>query len=609
MSRSKKDREQQRPLRHGDEYDAFWWNVLNAILKKKIRKRALLGLLAIACSLLIITSPSSLAWGQNLDGAIPDINLEQINTWLDFRGKNSGIETAVLRLDGRRLFVITAPQVVDDVSVEAPSAKQRVAEIEARLNQFVSNGFNPNTLEVTYQIQNDLPVIYANGEVLLTITTKDAAIYGVDIETRANDVTTQIKDALIRAQAERQPDVIQRQFYKAIVILLSLIVISYLTSLMQKCIQQRRRRLKKEAKANATEALTLDDTKPVSPVVINTALKHSSKHKWQQLHGLQQELLQVWQVILWLVGVLIILGLFPLTRWLQVVLANAIQLPLTLLSIGFGFYLIIRLSTLLIDGFFKPLEAGDFLSPEAAQKLLEPEVIQRLALRISTLSQVLKNVVAIAFSILAILVMMTVVGVPLGPLIAGAGVLGLTVSFASQSVLKDSINGFLIFLEDQYGVGDWITIGDLSGLVEKLGLRITQLRDIEGALITIPNGDVRAVKNLSKNWARVDINIPIAYTANLMKAMQLMDIVAWEMHQDPEWQELILEPPQLMGADDFGDQGVIVKLWIKTLPLEQWKIAREYRRRLKLAFDHAGIPLPLPQQVLWVKSPPSADES
>jgi small-conductance mechanosensitive channel len=133
---------------------------------------------------------------------------------------------------------------------------------------------------------------------------------------------------------------------------------------------------------------------------------------------------------------------------------------------------------------FKPLEAGDFLSPETAQKLLEPEIVQRLALRVSTLSQVLKNVVAIALSALAILVMLTVIGVPLGPLIAGAGILGLAVSFASQSVLKDSINGFLIFLEDQYGVGDWITVGDMSGLVEKLGLRITQLRDIEGALIT-----------------------------------------------------------------------------------------------------------------------------
>ena len=130
----------------------------------------------------------------------------------------------------------------------------------------------------------------------------------------------------------------------------------------------------------------------------------------------------------------------------------------------------------------------------------------------------------------------------------------------------------------------------------------TMLRNVEGALITIPNGDIRAVKNLSKNWSRADIHVPIAYRTNLMKAMQLMDTIAGEMTQEPEWKDIILEPPQLMGADDFGDRGVIVRLWIKTLPLEQWKVAREYRRRLKLAFDQAEIPLPLPQQVLWVQS-------
>ncbi len=542
-----------------------------------------------------------MAWGQNPKLPIADLNLEQINRWFDLQGTDSDIETAVLRLDGRRLFVITAPPVGDDVSVDTAPVEQRVAEIESRLDQFIRDDFDPDSLEVTYQIQNGLPVISANGQVLLTITTEDAAIYGVDLETRVEVVAAQLKEALIRAQQERQPGFLQRQVHLAFITLISLFVISYLTFLIQRWVQKRRRRLEKEAKARVTESLNSSEQMP--PAAIKTALKHSPKHKWQQLHGLQQELLRVGQAVLWLGGVLFILGLFPQTRWLQVFLTNVIRLPLNLLGIGFGFYLIIRLSTVLIDSFFKPLEQGDFLSPETAQKLLEPDVVERLALRVSTLSQVLKNVVVIALSVVAILVMLTVLGVPLGPLIAGAGILGLAVSFASQSVLKDSINGFLIFLEDQYGVGDWITVGELSGLVEKLGLRITQLRDIEGALITIPNGDIRAVKNLSKNWARVDINVPIAYTANLMKAMQLMDTVAWDMHQDAEWQEMILEPPQLMGADDFGDQGVIVKLWIKTRPLEQWRVAREYRRRLKLAFDQADIPLPLPQQVLWVKSP------
>ena len=571
------------------------------------KRRFSLGLLAILASLLLMAFPVTVAWGQSLEFPITDIDLEHINRWLALRGKDTGIETAVLRLDGRRLFVIAAPQVGENVSVASPPVDQRQTEIESRLNQFVRAGLDPDSLEVTYQIQNGLPLIVANGQPLLTVTAEDAALYGVDVETRAQAVAAQLKAALIRAQRERKPDYLKRQVRTAAILLILLAVISYLTFLMQRCLHRRRRRLTQEARAKVTEALAGDGSRQIPPVTIKTALKHSPKHQWQQLQGLQQELLQIGQVALWVGGLLMILGLFPQSRWLQVLLIKWIRLPLQLLVIGFGFYLIIRLSTLLIDGFFKPLEEGDFLSPEAAQKLLEPEIVERLALRVSTLSQVLKNVVAIGLSVLAILVMLTVLGVPLGPLIAGAGIVGLAVSFASQSVLKDSINGFLIFLEDQYGVGDWITVGELSGLVEKLGLRITQLRDIEGALITLPNGEIRAVKNLSKNWARVDINVPIAYTANLMKAMQLMETVAWEMHRDTEWQELILDPPQLMGADDFGDQGVIVKLWIKTRPLEQWKVAREYRRRLKLAFDQAGIPLPLPQQVLWVKSPPPVE--
>jgi hypothetical protein len=142
-----------------------------------------------------------------------------------------------------------------------------------------------NLLEVTYQIQNGLPVIFANGQLLLTVTTDDAAIYGVDLETRAETVTAQLKEALIRAQRERQPDFLKRQIRMAVMIGIILFITSYLTFLVQQCLQKRRRRLAQEAQANATKVLTVDSSQPVSPVVIKTALKHSSKHQWQQLHG------------------------------------------------------------------------------------------------------------------------------------------------------------------------------------------------------------------------------------------------------------------------------------------------------------------------------------
>jgi len=569
----------------------------------RYRRRGLRLLLAFCCTFAVIISSASLAHAQFRPSDLQEIGIEQINSWFNFKGKDIDIETATLRLDGRRLFLITAAPMSDELPSQLSPVQQRVREIERRLAQFVDKPFDPDTLDVTYRIDNGLPVIYANDQELLTVTTRDAAIYGVDVETRAEAVATQLKAALIRAQAERQPDFLKRQAIAAVIITLSLVVISFLVDYLQRYLQARRQALAAQARTDLAESLSTEDLEQLPEIAVTSALKQSPKHTRQQLNVLQQEILQLWQVAIWLVGAVIILGLFPQTRWLQGGLLRAVRLPLQLVAIGFGVYFLIRLSTVFIEYLFKPLEKGDFLSPEAAQKLLDRDVIERLALRVSTLSQVLKNVVAIALSIVGIVIALAVVGLPLGPLVAGAGILGLAISFAAQSVLKDSINGFLIFLEDQYGVGDWIAVGDLSGLVEKIGLRITQIRDIEGALITIPNGDIRAVKNLSKNWARVDINVPIAYTANLMKAMQVMEAIAGEMYEDPRWQAMILDPPELMGADNFGDQGVIVKLWIKTRPLEQWKVAREYRRRLKLAFDQADIPLPLPQQVLWVKAP------
>ena len=576
-------------------------NVIRKICCRKKRALILVSL-AVCCILWLTSSNIPAAWGQLPDLSAPKLSLEKLNAWLDFQGRSSNIDTAALRLDGRRLFLITAPKISEDASASSPAPiKQRIKEIEFKLRKFVKSDFNPDTLKVTYLTQNGLPVIYANNQPLLTITVEDAEIYGVDLQRRAEDVTALFQVALVRAQQERQPDFLWRQVGIAGLILGGVVAVSWLTSRLQRYIRARRRKLSKEVTPDSGRSALSTDPKTPTTAAVTTALKQSSKQKRQRLHAFQQELLQIWQICLWMTGVFLILGLFPQTRWMQLFLITGIRLPLQLVGVGVGIYLAIRLSTVLIDHFFRSLEDTDFFSPETAQKLLTPESVQRLALRISTLSQVLKNIAAIILTIAGLLVALSVMGAPLGPLVAGAGVIGIAISFAAQSVLKDSINGFLILFEDQYGVGDWITVGEFSGSVEHMGLRITQLRDVEGMLITIPNGDIRAVKNQSKNWSRVDINVPIAYGADLMKAMQLMDKIAWEIHQDADWKNLILEPPELKGADDFCDRGVIVKLWIKTQPLEQWRVAREYRRRLKLAFDQAGIPLPLPQQVLWVK--------
>jgi small conductance mechanosensitive channel len=225
-----------------------------------------------------------------------------------------------------------------------------------------------------------------------------------------------------------------------------------------------------------------------------------------------------------------------------------------------------------------------------------------LQLRISTISSVTKSVVIITWTVVGILVGLSVVGVNIAPLLAGAGLIGVAISLASQNLIRDAINGFFIILEDQYAVGDVVGVGDATGVVEAINLRITQLRDTEGRLITVPNSEIRMVTNYTSNWSQVDLKIPIAYHSDVEKAISIIEDISNSMMRDRDWQQNILEKPALLGVDEFSSQGVIIRVWIKTKPLQQWPIAREYRRRLKIACDKAGIDLALPHQQIWVSS-------
>lgn len=197
-----------------------------------------------------------------------------------------------------------------------------------------------------------------------------------------------------------------------------------------------------------------------------------------------------------------------------------------------------------------------------------------------------------------LLLILLVLGIDLGPIIAGAGLAGLGISLASQSLIKDIINGFLILLEDQYGIGDVVVIGDVAGLVEKMNLRITQLRSEEGRLITVPNGHIDIVQNLSKEWSRVDLRIPIDYRIDIDAALTTVRETSEEMQQDATWSFLILQATEALGVDHLDHTGATIRIWIRTQPLQQWSVGREYRRRLKLKFDKLGWNFGAPRQIL-----------
>jgi small conductance mechanosensitive channel len=170
--------------------------------------------------------------------------------------------------------------------------------------------------------------------------------------------------------------------------------------------------------------------------------------------------------------------------------------------------------------------------------------------------------------------------------------------FLARGLVEDLIGGIRILASDRFAIGDSIAVDGQAGLVEGMNLIHTQLRGGEGQVITVPNGMIRVIENRSKDWSRVNFEVDIAWSSDLEVACRVLQAVAAELAADPEWKEQILEPPQLLGVERLEQSGVRLKLWIKTLPLKQWGVAREFRHRLKGAFDAAGIEPGVPQQVI-----------
>lgn len=525
-------------------------------------------------SLTLVSSIAITSWfaspGKAQIPLIPNLNLPGIPR--QTQSANEQIIYGCVRLDGRCLIKVTDNQKSDLTS--------RITEIETRLRD-ISRLYlqNPRAkLEVFAEQEGNLPNIYVKvGEIqpirLMTITRSDARAEGVELETRALQAQGEIERGLKRAKQERQQEFLVDQSIKAATMAVLVLGISLALYRWEK----RLRRTK--------EQLVIPELSENQ--AISTQLTQQQQFNLKEV---QHRLFQLAQTLVIGGGTLYILGLFPYTRILQVILVTGIRIPLRVILVAAGTYVMTRLSYAITDRFTAIL---------ASNYLVTPETNQRMQLRVSTISGVTKGIITVIWVSAGILVALSAVGLDIAPLLAGAGIIGFAVSLASQNLIKDALNGFFIILEDQYAIGDVITVGDIGGLVENINLRITQLRDPEGKLITIPNSEIKIVGNLSSSWSRADLNIPVAYHADVDQAIALINSVATGMSQEIEWREKILETPQMLGVDNFGDRGLIVRVWIKTQPLKQWEVAREFRRRLKIAFDQAGMLLPVLQQEIW----------
>jgi small-conductance mechanosensitive channel len=200
------------------------------------------------------------------------------------------------------------------------------------------------------------------------------------------------------------------------------------------------------------------------------------------------------------------------------------------------------------------------------------------------------------------------IGLPVAPLLGGAAVLGLAVAFGAQSLIKDYFTGFMLLLEQQYMINDVIKIGEISGQVERISLRMTVLRDLEGRVHFVPHGQITAVTNMTHGWSRAVFDIGVAYRENIDQVIDVLLGLAADLRQDPQYACLILEEPTMLGVDALGDSSVSIKFHLKTRPLQQWTVKRELLRRIKNRFDELGIEIPFPHRTIFHRSLPATEE-
>ena len=222
-----------------------------------------------------------------------------------------------------------------------------------------------------------------------------------------------------------------------------------------------------------------------------------------------------------------------------------------------------------------------------------------MVLRMKTLSKLFSWLGAIAISGIIFYMVLDNFGFNVAPLLAGAGIIGLAFGFGGQYLIRDLINGLFILVEGQFRINDVVKIGEYGGLVEDINLRITTLRDLEGRVIIVPNGEIKTVVNYTKEFAQALLNIGVAYKENVDKVMDIIKVVGEEMREDEYFGKLILDNLEMLGVDDFADSAVIIKFRMKTLPIKQWEVMREFRRRLKNRFDELGIEIPFPHRTLY----------
>ncbi|OKH39765.1 hypothetical protein NIES2119_05835 [[Phormidium ambiguum] IAM M-71] len=545
----------------------------------------------------LLFSSMTIAHTEELEGALQ---------WKPF-GLIGDVAYAPVRLDGRNLFSIAAERKNEKNDRWGLGTLEiRRNRIENRLNSqvqyLIENRVDSRSLQVfTTQLNKQMAVQVAlNGETtkpIITVTALDAEIYGLTESEVAQEYAEQIRQALLQAIEERKPDVWRTQIQSAGIVGAIAILSIALLFWWQQRIGKVRRRLRQEFN-NYQELLIEQQT----AVGMNGELSPDASEQQQHLLALkrridrktwQKRILQLLLLGVGVIGLAWILQRFPQTRLLGVLLFRQ---PIGLLLIGLTIAIVINWSHLLIDWLLTKWVGTEERLPIAQ--------IERRRRRLLTLSPAWKSITTMLLVGVGLILAYTLFSLSTGlTLFTEIGVLGLAASLALQSSIKDALTGWMLLAKDAFTVGDSITIKDATGIVEDMGLFLTQIRSSPGELITIRNGEINQIINSSKDWSRMDFTVLVDYDSDIKKAMTLMKEVFKTMQTDPVWGVQLLGEPDILGMEKFDQHGILLRIRTQTQPGQQFSVTREFRLRLNQAFKEAGIKLPIPQQEVRYREP------
>lgn len=472
---------------------------------RKISKIIVIIVIIVVFSLLTCTltiNQTSLVLGQTSETSQKSNieNLAQLNSLTPI----SNVVYQPIKIDGREIFKVAAiaGKEIQGNSNTSP-LNIRVRMYENNLKQTIKNCFDPDTLKLTLETQENQTLVFASdaedlkNKFLIAITDLDAKIHGISREDLANQIIGFMRNALIRAQRERQADYLITQLLISLGIIIGLILFSFLILICQKYgfnKYQARQELIDNFKLqnadledlknyiNLSKIQELTTTKPQLNAGIKQQLIWQKK---QDKNSFFRGCLQVSHIVLWLCGIGWILGNFPDSRWLQIFLfTNVIVLTIIL-----GTYLTIKGSPILINWF----------ATNTLDKLETKTSDYRKVSRAITISRILKEIVIFTLVFIGIFCIFKELNISIIPVLVGLGIISFTIAFGADNLVRDVINGILILLEDQYAIGDIIDFDDGMGYVENMNLRMTQLRDAVGRLSTIPNSKISTVHNLTKD--------------------------------------------------------------------------------------------------------------